>query len=316
MFVLVGNSQSSGSSFLADLLDSTPYSCCGEELGVFSGKRLYDFSRFKANILQRSIASSVYALSNGLITKDLHSYGFNIETFAALCRESEDILDFTERFADYVTALRGKPGNALVFEKTPQNISCIGEFLDAFKDSYFVYVVRNPLFVYASLLRRNFPPYIALSTWLIDVARYARYKDHERVIPIRYEDLVEDPYAVVRLLLMKLASVDLSERRYRERLQRKQVQNARRSEDRQLDHDRIRQSEKREYRCSRGSHPNVFSTVQLEGGEQLCAALSTDADDIRRGHRALRIRRRTRKGAGPRAHLTNEKVQGLEEAGW
>ena len=145
-------------SGLADLLDSTPYSCCGEELGVFSGKRLYDFSRFKANILQRSIASSVYALSNGLITKDLHSYGFNIETFAALCRESEDILDFTERFADYVTALRGKPGNALVFEKTPQNISCIGEFLDAFKDSYFVYVVRNPLFVYASLLRRNFPP--------------------------------------------------------------------------------------------------------------------------------------------------------------
>lgn len=210
MLALVGNSPSSGSSLLADLLDSTPYSCCGEELGLFSVKGLYDFNSYKKNIFITSSTSSIYRQSTGLETNELHSYGLSIEKFQQICKSPDSFLDFTNRFTSYYIALRGKRNDAIVFEKTPENISCIGEFLEASDNSWFIHIVRNPLYVYNSLLKRGFPPYISLCTWLIDIASYMKYKDHERVILIKYEDLVANPFQLVATIIKQVSGHDVT----------------------------------------------------------------------------------------------------------
>lgn len=207
MLVLVGNSPSSGSTLLSELLDSTRVSISGEELGLFASKKFY--CDLKNSVSELSTSKSIYVSRNGLFKKGLASYGTSENDLKSLSIKASDQAGFVEEFVELFSKFRGKRCD-IVFEKTPQNLTCIGEFLDCFKSSYFIHIVRNPLHVYASLLNRGFPPYIALSTWLIDVASFYKYKDHERVISLKYENLVADPFGIVKDVISKIISVDLS----------------------------------------------------------------------------------------------------------
>ena len=158
-----------------------------------------------------SIASSVYVTRNGTNFSRLHSYGLDRKGFDELVRGANTVQDFAESFSAYFFALRGKQENAVLFEKSPQNIDCINDFLINFRDSHFVHLVRNPLFVFSSLLRRGFPPYIALSTWLIDMAKYYKYADNERIILVKYEKLTGDPFGQARMILKEVTGIDTDE---------------------------------------------------------------------------------------------------------
>ncbi|MCH2159778.1 MAG: sulfotransferase [Oleiphilaceae bacterium] len=207
--VALGNCPSSGSTFLADLLDSSPVSASGPELNLFSLEDLYDEAGFRKILRQRSRFSSVYLRRNGLVLNDLCSYGLNENKLEIMLSESVQLNDFLERFSESFLALRGKDLSGVVFEKSPQNIHCTGVFLERL-DNFFIHVVRNPIDVYKSLLRRGFSASFALITWLLDEAKVAQYLDHPRLIVVRYEDLVKDPFNLTSSLLKRVAGKQIN----------------------------------------------------------------------------------------------------------
>ena len=207
MIALIGNCPSSGSTLLADLLDSTQFSACGEELEFFCNKKIYDYEKYKKNI--NTVSGTYQICVTGIYPKfqKLGNYGFSLPDFSNLIKNSDSLVDFTNSFTKRFLEHREKNSSGIVFEKTPQNLNCIGEFLEAFPTSHFIFIVRNPLYIYPSLLKRNRGNYVALVNWLVDVAKYFQYKDHDRVVAIKYEDLVERPYEIVVELMQRVAGI-------------------------------------------------------------------------------------------------------------
>lgn len=207
MINLVGCAPSSGSTFFADLLDSSGQTACGEELNLFAMKRFYDFHKFKQKQNSKSL-SSIYLYRESLNRDVLHHYGLNESEFKRLVDSSESVDAFIREFTRYYLVLRGKCENGVVFEKTPQNIICIDRFLSSCPESFFIFIVRNPLFVYDSMRRRGFTPYIALATWFIECSRYFHFRDHPRVLLVRYEDLVREPYKLTSNIFKRTAQIN------------------------------------------------------------------------------------------------------------
>ena len=206
MLVLLGNSPSSGSTLLSELLDSTPLSMSGEELGLFANKKFY--LEHTTAESESSFSKSVYVSRNGLFNKGLSSYGLTRRDVSVMLSKANSPKNFVELFHQHFKEFRNKEAD-IWFEKTPQNLTCISEFLEMFPDSFFIHIVRNPLHVYSSLIKRGYPEYIALCTWLIDVASFFRYRNHNRVLCIKYEDLLEKPYDIVSDVLRIVSGSNL-----------------------------------------------------------------------------------------------------------
>lgn len=204
---LVGNAPSSGSTFLSDLLDCTPMSASGPELNLFSNSRLYNFERYRASPWRCGASASVHTARNCIVRSELPAYGLDAVGYQKLVRESTDFPAFAHAFAARFLALRGKEESGTVFEKTPQNINVIGHFLQACPEGWFIYAVRNPVYVYASLRKRGFPPWVSLTTWLVDVAQFLPYLKHPRVLLVRYEDMVREPFRTVSEVLAAVCRV-------------------------------------------------------------------------------------------------------------
>ena len=202
MLNLVGSPPSSGSTFFADLLDSTPYTACGEEINIFSTRKFYDFQHFKAKVTLRSL-SSLYLYSEGINWSSLCYYGMDRKIINELFDKASTPMEFGSLFAKYYLVLRGKDPNGHLFEKTPQNILCIEEFLNTFPESYFIYIVRDPLYTYSSMRKRGFSPYLSAATWFLESSRFLKWANHPRVIWLRYEDLVQSPYDLTASILKK-----------------------------------------------------------------------------------------------------------------
>ena len=193
-FCLIGNAPSSGSTLLADILDSSDHSACGPELEIFCNKTLYDFPRFQKHPERRGTISTLK--STGVFTNydRLNHYGFTRDSFNTLMRSTNDLEQFIQGFRKRFIAYRGKSEDAVVYEKTPQNISCINAYFEAVPAGKFIYIVRNPLYVYNSLRNRGWSDYLAISTWLIAMAHAAPHWNSERLVTVRYEDLTRDPF--------------------------------------------------------------------------------------------------------------------------
>ncbi len=197
MIIAIGNSPSSGSTLLGDLLDSLPFAVCGPEMHLFSVRDHFaDYEVAQEKILASSACSSCYCSRVKFVLSRLYSYGLDEKIIKRFLAQESSFQEFCKRFFEHFAALRGKH-TSLAFEKTPQNIHGAKLFLDAFPDSIFLHVVRNPLYVYKSLRKRGFPPYIAAATWLVDVAAAYELRTHPRFRTIRYEDLVQRPYRTV-----------------------------------------------------------------------------------------------------------------------
>jgi hypothetical protein len=208
--IALGNCPSSGSTFLADLLDSTPYTAVGPELNLFSIEDLYDKQRLKNLYLSRSRCSSIYIRRNGLVLNDLCAYGLNEARFQKLLENSGGLAEFLEDFAKSFLALRGKSLSGVVFEKSPQNIHCARRYLDN-TENYFIHIVRNPVDVFLSLRKRGFSSGIALMTWMLDEAKALDLINNKRFILIKYEDLVENPFSITSGLIRDVSGIEVGE---------------------------------------------------------------------------------------------------------
>ena len=219
--VSIGNAPSSGSTFLADLLDSLPFAACGPELHLLSPLSHYqDMTDMHPREFRRAAnpaCSAAYADRFG--TWALADYGTDRQRAEAMLGRSSDFPAFVQEFAARYGAFRRKQLR-IFFEKTPENVHAARHFLAAFPDGIFVHIVRHPYHVYRSLRRRGFGSYLAAAAWLVDVAAAYALRDHPRALTIRYEDLVRDPEAAVRSLISALGETPPDEsilKRYRPR---------------------------------------------------------------------------------------------------
>lgn len=80
-------------------------------------------------------------------------------------------------------------------EKTPRNIHCFGELLDAFGPTLrLVHIVRDGRDVVTS--RHPMQPegfYVSPQRWIQDVTAGMRFQSHPQVHTLRYEDLIKKP---------------------------------------------------------------------------------------------------------------------------
>lgn len=202
--VAIGNAPSSGSTLLADLLDSIPYAVCGPEFRLLAVAGHYQhYERFRDGLECRSATASCRSLRLELNANRLFCYGLNKDMIVQYAKESDGFRSLVERVFGHFGILRNRDVT-FAFEKTPQNIHAADLFLAEFSDSYFIHIVRDPAFVIRSLRRRGFSPYMALATWLIDVAVAYELRNHPRFISIRYEDLVAAPYRSVSDLMSRI----------------------------------------------------------------------------------------------------------------
>jgi len=206
----VGNSPSSGSTLLADLLDSSPISACGPELGLFSIQQTYkDYGYFKKEIFSKSFTSSVYLAYASFVRHDLHKFGLNSEELIFIMNKFDNHSDFFNYFTESYLSLRGKQIDGFLFEKTPQNISYIKDYLNKF-DEYFINIVRNPIDVYKSLLKRGFPQGIAALTWFLEQVKIVPFINNSKLIIVKYEELVKNPYQIVANIIKKISKKEMT----------------------------------------------------------------------------------------------------------
>jgi len=209
--IAIGNCPSSGSTLFSDLLDSSPYTASGPELNLFALESLYHNDGKTDLIDTHSKCSSVYLRRNSLVENDLCAYGLDITRLRKILTSSDNLSDILSDFAENFLSLRGKNIKGVVFEKSPQNIHCIKEYLES-TSGYFVHIVRNPINVYKSLLKRGFLPGIALITWLVDEAKIFNYLDDDRLIVVRYEDLLLNPYKITSEIIKKITGYSVDEK--------------------------------------------------------------------------------------------------------
>jgi len=203
-YVVVGNAPSSGSTLLGDLLDSTPLTVCGPELGVWCNPYLYQSPgrHFFDGFFRRHPSSSLYQPFNSMNRSRLHHYALDSGEFRAAFGAINDSKAFPLEFGGRFAAFRGR-ASAIWCEKTPENIQYARRFLDSFSDGYFVHLVRNPLYVADSLFRRGYSMGVSVFSWLFEVSNLHDLT-HDRLITLRYEDLVDQPFETIGQLVGKV----------------------------------------------------------------------------------------------------------------
>lgn len=210
MLNLVGNAPSSGSTLLADLLDASDYTACGPELGAFANSHIYDIGNSKKEMAERSGTATLYTTGVGVYEKGLPGYGLSKDILRAMAEQSESFEDFSLAFVERYISLRNKHQEAQVFEKTPQNINCITQFLKSTTEGSFIFLIRNPLYVHRSLMKRGYSTLQAIGTWMIAAAKYLNNCNNARVTYLRYEDLVEDPFGLSADIIGRITQRDIN----------------------------------------------------------------------------------------------------------
>ncbi|MEX0777889.1 MAG: sulfotransferase [Phycisphaeraceae bacterium] len=206
--ICVGGAPSSGTTLLADLLDSVPGLICGPELYVMCIEEAYRFDeRFKpAAMAQRHFATRArYSADVAFFNrKYLGATGLTEPALHELIAASDSLPGFITRFARHFAGYRGVALSAFA-EKTPINVNYVGEFCRTFTNGVFVHVVRDGRDVARSLTRRGYSLYEAAMIWMQQVLAGRRAaQSHGRVVEIKYEELVNDPFVTTVQMAAKV----------------------------------------------------------------------------------------------------------------
>lgn len=177
--VFVVGAPRSGTTLLQLLIGAhSGFAGCAGESGVFTRNDLFDLRRRYCGLPQARIA--------------------------ALLRDSGDIVSFFDLLAAAVTS-----GPLRFVEKTPQHVLVLGRLLRWFPEAQFVNIVRDGRDCYCSAQRN---PDVPQRTGAIRFARYwrscirarGRAGACDRIIDVRYEDLVSETAPTLRLVMAAL----------------------------------------------------------------------------------------------------------------
>ena len=190
MIVNVCCSGSSGSTFFSHILNRHPDIACGEELSLFSKPVFYEnyghVKKWNWLIRNFGISSNPYFQDRAILV-NTESYGLEKRDIWARVMEADDLTGFAKWLEKYVLETTNK---RIWTEKTPTNIFSVGRFLHTFPDGRIIHLVRDPRDVVLSLTGREHTILSAADLWVASLSAIQNYREDERVLEIRYEDLI------------------------------------------------------------------------------------------------------------------------------
>jgi len=205
--VVVGGAPSSGTTLLADLLDSIPGFICPPELYVFCFKealRFDDAFRRVALSEQALCAPACYASHHPWLNRKYFDLlKINIAQIQTWIEQSEDLSVFYKTLIGHVGKRQSRDAQ-VACEKTPININLAAEFCERFPDALFVHLVRSGPDVVKSLTRRGFTFHESAIVWLYQVQAGRRARRFSNYLELKYEDIVREPFAVAERLAERM----------------------------------------------------------------------------------------------------------------
>ena len=196
--VSIGGAPSSGSTLLADLLDSVPGFVCPPELYCLCFPEAYKFDDgFRQNApgaTQLFDSGCCYAAPRPWFNrKHFAMCGLDDRAFVDMTQSASTIQDFVATLSDHIGEHLGRSVDVFC-EKTPINVVTAARFCADFPTGWFVHIVRDGRSVVASLIARGYGIYEAVLIWLQQVHLGLSAKDCENYIQLKFEDLVQAPY--------------------------------------------------------------------------------------------------------------------------
>ncbi len=203
-FIAVASCPSSGSTLVADLLDSLPNFVCGPETSLLA---VVSQLSLKSNALDKSLISydsCKTTLSIGI--NRLHEYGLTANILKKLWAESETKDCFLGHISKRYSVFRGKPLDSYFCEKTPTNFAYSLDIAKISSVFGMIFVIRDPLFTVTSMVKRGYSLREASSAWLqaATIAYNMIRSGQENVAIIRYEDLVLNPFQAILTALNEM----------------------------------------------------------------------------------------------------------------
>lgn len=195
--ILVGGSGSTGSTLLAVILDSHPDVFCGHEISFFSKPVIYnDYDLFRDKLsvwLRRGVLTDGYLLDGAFLS--LECYEIDRVQLVKWANQAQDVREFVTALQARILRNREK---RVWIEKTPSNVYCFREFLEAFPRGKVVHITRDGRDVTCSLMARGYSMFRATSRWLYDTSAGLACRDIPQYFEIRYEDLVANPVSAMQ----------------------------------------------------------------------------------------------------------------------
>ncbi len=117
----------------------------------------------------------------------------------AAASQCKDVADLLRHVVATYAEKQGKPSDARWIDHTPDNLSYAGKLLQAFPDARFIHLVRDGRAVAASIMPLDWGPNDAVSAarywmqWLAPGLAAELVYGPERVMRVRYEDILADP---------------------------------------------------------------------------------------------------------------------------
>ena len=201
---IIGGSPSTGSSLLRQILNRHSKIVCAPETHIWCKEKIFqDWNRYKQKLIKKSIF--------GLVSEGLFHFvgidksqipNYNNSVPKNLLADSPDIYTFFSLFMkEYYDLQEGQ----IYGEKTPANSINFKNILQSSSDILCIHTVRNPYDAIASLVARGKTPFEATAIYLYNSAHGMSCSNDERVIIMRYENLVENPKAEISNLLSSLS---------------------------------------------------------------------------------------------------------------
>lgn len=177
--VFVGGCGRSGTTLFKEVLNRHPNLACGPETSLYG---------------------LPFNINNIAVPWDIP-----VEELAALRGSSRNLIDFAERFAQRFLEQESKQRWV---EKTPNNVRAISQILTWYPNARFIHVIRDGRDVACSLrnhpkeriengrivpIKTNNSMHKCATRWRDDVMEGLAFREHPRVMEVRYEELVAQP---------------------------------------------------------------------------------------------------------------------------
>ena len=203
-FILIGGTPSSGSTLLSVILDSHPDICCGPETNVLAHPFIWghsvgwDLLNEMPKTLSDPLDGSTWARPSpyGIDYWQQSENGLS-KLISSVSRNNDIVQSLT-------MPLLQKTNKNIACEKSPPNAYSIAAALQSRSDIKAIFTVRNFNHVARSLEKRGNTFEVAIVRWLSKVTmaiNAQRRFGKQRVLIVRYEDLVKEPENEINKLL-------------------------------------------------------------------------------------------------------------------
>ncbi len=209
---VVGNSRS-GTSMMAKILNNHPNIYTFEELHFFeeliSSDELFSVISFeKAKVLYANLLSLVY---KGYLSKRKAQLYFSE---AEKCLKELDQFTPASIYKHFLFYITKKNGKQIPCEQTPRNLFYLKEIFKIFPNAKVINMMRDPRDVLLSQKNKwrlrfigyknhplsesirsfvNYNPIIISKLWNSAIREYEQFKNDERLINIKFENLISNP---------------------------------------------------------------------------------------------------------------------------